>query len=180
MQQLLRLLLFLIIATTQGCQLINKYRTSAETIPITEEQEQIFSLLRQGKRYDELSDPHRQAVCKRLKLDYQQHADWQTAWLLVYSLNDEFNCISLNDTLILLVAIQAAHGSSSYLHWLNKNQMKLLMDLNTYHKNRNSLRVQLKNSKEQLKDSQELLKKENTKIEELKAIETSINKKLDD
>ncbi len=179
MHYLYKLTILFLFTTIQSCQLIPNYPSSAETILLSDEQEQVFNLLRQGKRYDELSKLHRRAVCKRLQLDYYAHADWQSAWLLAYSLNENFNCVTLNKALKLLKDIQIDKNANAQLQWLNKNQIKLLVYLNNVQKNRNRLRKQLQNSKKQLKNLQEQLTKENNKIEALKAIETSINKKLE-
>lgn len=181
MQQFLKLSVFLFILTILGCETLSEYRSTSiiKKASNVQKQEQIQRLLRQSKRYDELSNKQRHAACKRLKQDYKKQANWQTAWLLVYTLNDDFNCVKKSKTLKLLKAIKADQGTSTQLQWLNNNQILLLKDLDNYKTKNNNLRKQLKKVHIQLKLAQNALKLENSKIEALKAIETNINKKLD-
>jgi hypothetical protein len=179
MQLILKLVFILLTLTMQGCQFLDTFESSPEKRLIPSEQEQIYRLLRQGRRYSELNEPVRQTLCIRLKKDYQTQADWQTAWLLVYSLNTDYSCLDKNETLTLLKAINTALEPDALLLWLNKNQLQSLVEIN-------SLQSKIKKQKKKnnsLKNKLALTKKEleevNSKIQALKAIETSINKKLD-
>ncbi len=171
--------IFLLILATTGCEIFSTYQPTSTIFSTSDEQDQVYRLLRQSKRYDELNKRQREATCKRLKLDYQILSDWQTAWLLVYSLNDNFNCIHQDKTLELLKVIQAAQGTSTQLQWLNNNQIILLMDLDKHQTMNNDLSIQLNKTQLQLIQTQEQLKKANSKLQALTAIETNINKKLD-
>jgi len=186
MQHSFKLFVLLFTLSIQGCETLSEYRPPINVSKASNEQDQLQRLFRQSKRYHELSKKQRQAACKRLKQDYNKKADWQIAWLLVYSLNDEFNCIKLSRSLKLLKEIKSTLDSSSQLVWLNNTQILLLEGLVKYKSKNKFLRSLLKKSQAQLTQSQEELiqtqedlQKENSKIEALKAIETNINKKLE-
>ncbi len=171
MKLLFKLFFFFLVLGSSGCQL---HVTDQEPPIISSEpvkQDKLYSLLIQGKRYQQFTKLQQQAECTKLKHDYQIQAHWHIAWLLVYALNNDFNCLSLDETLDLLNAIQTAQNSSNPLLWLNNNQIELLNDLDKLQKKSNTLR-------RKLKQAQKRLKKSNSKIQALKAIEASINKKL--
>jgi ATP-dependent Lon protease len=176
MHLLFKLLFILLTLTIQGCQFQNTRQSSPET---PSEQEQIYRLFRQGRQYAELNKDVQQTICKRLKKDYQTQADWQTAWLLVYSLNTKFNCVSQNETLALLKAINTALEPEGLLLWLNKNQLQSLNEINNLQSNINKQQNKNNRLKNQLAVTKKQLEEVNSKIQALKAIETSINKKLD-
>ena len=170
MQRLFKLLFFSLILSHQGCQNLTEYRSHPAIQEERGNQELVNKLFLQGMQYQELSKQQQQTKCNKLKQDYQAQTNWQTAWLLVYSLNTNFSCINLNKTLDLLNDIQNTPGVNAQLLWLNKNQIQLL---NNLQKKNNSLQNQLNETEIQL---QQVI----SQIEALKAIETSINKKLDD
>jgi hypothetical protein len=176
MQHLFKRLLILFILTNYGCQTHIWHPLSQEAARTSLQQKRAHNLLMQGKLYNNLDQQQQQLECKMLKQLYQAKANWQTAWLLVHSFNRDFNCISLQKKINLLKAMDTLDNSSIQLQWLNNNHLNLLTELNELKKlqgKNNSLRSQLKDTRKQLK-------KENSKIEALKEIETSINKKLDD
>ena len=170
MQRLFKLLFFSLILSHQGCQTLSQYSVFPETQEKFMDQEQVYGLLMQGMQYQKLNKRQQRAKCKKLRQDYQNQTNWQTAWLLVYSLNADFSCVNLDKALGLLNDIQHTPGVDSQLLWLNKNQIQLL---NNLQKKNNSLQNQLNETEIQL---QQVI----SKIQALKAIETSINKKLDD
>lgn len=171
MKLVFKLFFFLLVLCSSSCQLHGGDQEPPIISSEPVEQEEFHTLLKQGKRYQQLTNLQQQAECAKLKHDYQTHAHWHTAWLLVYALNNNFNCLSLDETLGLLNAIPPAQNSTNPLLWLNKNQIKLLTDLDKFQKKSNTLR-------RKLKLAQKRLKKANSKIQALKAIEASINKKL--
>lgn len=142
----------------------------AFSVPI--EQAQIYNLFIRGMQYSELDKQQRKIACKQLKEDYQTQADWQTAWLLVYGINYNFTCISLNRAVELLHIIETDPNTTTQLQWLNNYQINVLNIL----QKSETAKANLSNK---LKKSQAELEQENSKIEELKAIESDINKKLD-
>ena len=170
MQRLFKLLFFLLILSHQGCQTLSQYPVFPETQEKSMDQEQVYGLLIQGMQYQQLNKQQQQTQCQKLKLDYQTQTNWQTAWLLVYSLNTDFSCVNLDKTLRLLNDIQQTPEVDPQLLWLNKNQIQLF---NTLQKKNRILQNQLNETETQL---QQVI----SKIQALKAIETSINKKLDD
>ena len=170
MQRLFKLLFFLLILSHQGCQNLTEYRSLPAMQEERSNQEPINELFIQGMQYQELNKQQQQTKCNKLKQDYQAQTNWQTAWFLVYSLNADFSCIDLNKTLELLSVIQNTPGVNAQLLWLNKNQIQLL---NNLQKKNISLQDQLNETEIQL---QQVI----SQIQALKAIETSINKKLDD
>jgi len=171
---LFRLFLLLIILTSQGCQTLND---SLKTWVTLDDQDQIQRLLKYGKQYDELSKEQRRSTCKQLKQDYEKQGNWQTAWLLVYSLNDNFNCVSLKKSLAMLNTIQTMENPNKQLQWLNKNQLKLLNNLNTLQKQNNKVHKRNRYIHTKLDQAKQQLEELNAKIQDLKAIETSINRK---
>lgn len=171
MQLVFRLILFLLVLSSSSCQFNVRDQEPSIISSNIEEPEELYTLLMQGKRYQQFSKLQQQVECEKLKHDYQIQAHWHTAWLLVYALNNDFSCVSLDETLDLLNTIQAAQNSSNPLSWLNKNQIELLANLDKFQKKSKALR-------RKLKQAQKRLKKANSKIQALKAIEASINKKL--
>ena len=171
MQLVFRLFFFLLVLSCSSCQFHTGDQESLIISSDPEQQEELYSLLMQGKRYQQFSKLQQQTECRKLKHDYQIQSNWRTAWLLVYALNNDFSCVSLDETLEMLNTIQTAQNSTESLLWLNKNQIELLANLDKLQKKSASLR-------KQLKKAQKRLKKANSKIQALKAIETSINKKL--
>lgn len=165
----------LFILTLYGCQTHIWHPLSREAAKTTLQQKKAHNLLVQGKHINALNQPEKDIECKRLKHLYQSDPDWKTAWLLAFSFNNKSNCISLVRKIYLLQSMHSSENPSTELHWLNIDHLKLLIELNKLKKQQginNSLRTQLK-------DTQTQLMKENSKIEALKKIETSINKKLD-
>jgi len=174
-----KITLLLSLLTLQGCQLLSPANVSAK-VKSTEaelEQDEIYRLLRQGKRYNTLTTEERYVVCKRLKLDYQEHDDWKTAWLLVYSLNKNFDCINSKQTLILLKSIQEKSGFNLHLLWLNTNQIQLLNKLNQLQSRNNHFQRKNNNLKSKLNEAEIQLQDVISKIQALKIIETTINQK---
>jgi hypothetical protein len=171
MKLVFKLFFFLLVLSSSSCQLHVSAQEPLLLSSESVEQEELYILLMQGKRYQRFTRLQQQAECAKLKQEYQNHAHWHTAWLLVYALNYDFSCVSLDETRDLLNTIQAATSSNNPLLWLNKNQIKSLTDLDKFQKKSNTLRRKLKHA-------QKRLKKANSKIQALKAIETSINKKL--
>ncbi len=135
MQLLYNLLFILLILTIQSCQTLKPFQSSPKTVETPSEQERIYRLLRQSRSYAELNRPVQQSLCKRLKKDYQTQADWQLAWLLVYSLNADFNCVNPQETLTLLKAINTDLKPDALLLWLNKNQLQSLNEINSLQSN---------------------------------------------
>lgn len=182
MLNLFKTFLMLSLLIGQGCQLLPLSPPKDGSAKSRLEQAQLFRLFRQGERYSKLSAKEKKTVCKRLTLDFQKQDDWQTAWLLVYSLNDNFNCLGLEKTRNLLAAIQSTHNLNSTLRWLNNNQINVLNNLNTLQSKSNSFRAKnrliKKNNnklKKQLRKTKIELKDINHKIQALKEMETTVN-----
>ncbi len=167
-------LIILLVVSCTGCQL---QKTSQPSPVITTgelpDQDQMNDFFIQGMQYANLNKQQQQTECQQLKLEYQTKPDWRTAWFLTHSLNDEFSCLSLKETIDFLQSIDASNEMYAPLQWPNKRQIKLLVLLLEYQKKAKSLRWQLKGTQKRLKEA-------NSKIQALKAIEASINKKLDD
>lgn len=189
MKKYLILLLCLLLISLQGCQTLLPEKDVvpmpvetplAVTAPITQaidysattEQIQLYKLLIRGERYAELEGQQRIIACKQLKEEYRIQADWQTAWLLVYAVNHNFNCIKISSAIELLHTLKTNPDTSTSLQWMNSNQINVLNRLR-------KLQIEKAHLSNQLKKAQRQLKQESSKIEELKAIESDINKKLD-
>lgn len=157
-----------------GCQTHTWHPLSRQAAELSRQQKIVHNLLLQGKLYDHQDRKLQKTECRKLKKRYQQKADWQTGWLLVYSFNRNHKCLSLQKKIDIIRKINSAENPSNELLWLNNNHLNLLSELNDLK------RLQQKNInlRTQLKRTQKELKKENSKIKALKEIETSINKKL--
>lgn len=189
MKKYLILSLYLLLISLQGCQ-VPLLEKDVDPMPVemplavidpiiqtidysaTIEQIQLYKLLVRGGRYAELEEQQRKIACKQLKEEYRIQADWQTAWLLVYAVNHNFNCINISRAIELLHIMVANPDTSTALQWMNSNQINVLNSLQ-------ELQIEKAKVSNRLKRAQRQLKQENSKIEELKAIETEINKKLD-
>ena len=176
MPYLLPIFLILTLLTVQGCQLMPIHSIANESTQ-EQNQDQILSLLRQGSRYSDLSKKEQQTVCKRLTLDYQQHNDWQTAWLLIYSLNNNFKCVNLSKTITLLKSIQADIAVNPSLQWLNIQQLQLLNKHQSLQTRNNRYLRKNSHLKTQLNEAEIQLQNVISKIQALKVIETTINQK---
>ena len=173
MRPSLKFILIFLILTSQSCQtqpqLQNKSIATTEFLPT----EKFYNLMQQARVYQGYGKLQQQRECDRLKQIYKTTGTWQIQWLLVYALNNEFSCYNVEQTIEILAALELAMAPDIPLHGLNKNQIKLHTELHKLEKKTKSLRWKLKSS-------QKKLKKANAKLEALKAIETSINKKLDE
>ncbi|MBE0470738.1 MAG: hypothetical protein IBX55_14680 [Methyloprofundus sp.] len=198
MPRLVKYVLFSVIFTLQGCQPYFKHLFQPlESVADTDQeqtydvltgiqQEQVYYLLKRTQQYSVLDKKQSTLACKELTLEYEKNPDWQIAWVLVYALNSDFSCVNLGDAIKLLKAIQAQQAGGMQLQWLTKAQIKVLEDIKEQYNKNSSLRSQLKASEgqlamtqEQLGIAQDQLVELSSKIQALKAIESSINKKLD-
>jgi len=138
---------------------------SNTNLNVKTEQVQLIDLFARSAKYHDFDNKKKQQLCEQFKQDYKQTSDWQAAWILIYGLNDNFKCMKLSESLTLLKTLQKSVEVNSQLYWLNEQQIKLLADLLS--------------SKRRIYSLSTKLKKENSKIEALKAIESDINDKLD-
>ncbi len=183
-----KLFLLLIFSILQGCQLLDTSHPSAkEEVTKTDRQDnQVQNLLQQGTQYSKLNKEGRKQACKQLILDYEVQRDWQSAWLMIYLLNDDFNCLSKTKTIELLKTIQSDKNMAVSLKWMNNNQINLLNSLiyfqstkNKFKKKNNYLESQLEGTRVQLEQAEVQLKDVISKIQALKVIETTINQKTE-
>ncbi len=166
--------ILLILALTQGCQLLNSSRLNSA------EQEQIDKIFFQASQYSSISDKEQLSSCEKLKNEYSKTEHWPAAWLMLYSLNKDFKCINLSDSIKLSKVLQNNENFAEQLKFLNQhqihlfNQMQELQHTNfQYKKNNHALKSKLKHVDGKLKDL-------SSKIQALKIIETTLNKKLSD
>lgn len=193
MQRLLKLFFLFFFLISLGCQAPSSYKKSTK-IPgkISIDHKQVFILFTEGMHNQDLTKREQISKCNQLKKGYQTNPNWQTAWLMVYTLNEDYSCMNQKETLNLFKKIQIMPGVSPQLLWLNKSQIlwhsklkqsgklqskikqsgKLQSKLNKVQKKNNSLQNQLEITKNKLEQV-------NSKIQALKTIETNINKKLD-
>jgi len=198
MPRLAKYVLFSFIFTLQGCQPYFKNLFSPpESVAGTDQgqtydvlrviqQGQVYDLLKRTQQYSVLNEKQSTRACQELTQEYDKSPDWQVAWVLVYALNSDFSCVKVGDAIKLLDMIQTQQSSRLQLQWLNKAQIKVLEDIKEQYNKNSSLRSQLKKSEEQLVIAQEQMEivqdqlvELSSKIQALKAIESSINKKLD-
>jgi len=198
MPRLAKYVLFSLIFTIQGCQPYFKglFQPSEPVADTGQEQAydvlrriqqgQVYDLIKRTQQYSVLNKKQSMLACQELTQEYEKNPDWQVAWVLVYALNSDYSCVKLGDAIKLVGAIQAQQSAGLQLQWLNKRQIKVLEDIKGQYNKNSSLRGQLKESKEQLAITQEQMEiaqdqliELSSKIQALKAIESSINKKLD-
>ncbi len=198
MLQLVKYILFSFVFTLQGCQpyLKNFFQPSKSIESTAHEQPydvvrriqqgQVYDLLKRTQQYYVLNQKQRTLACKELRLEYDKNPDWQVAWLLVYALNSDFSCVQLGEAITMLGVIQTQQSAGLHLQWLNKEKIKILESMKEQYNQNRRLRNTLKKSEEQLAITQEQIEiaqdqlvELSSKIQALKAIESSINKKLD-
>lgn len=180
MHCLFKLLFLSVVLACQGCQVLSQYVPYSSTAESPGKQELTVQLFSQSIRYKELPLLKKQEKCKSLKQRYQTDHDWQVAWLLAYSFNDGYACTSLKEKLLLLRLIQNTPDVSPQLLWLNNNQINLINKLQSLQAKVDKFQKKNYHLKHQLNDAEIQLKEVISKIQALKAIETNINKKLDD
>jgi len=182
MTSLFKLFILFMLFTLPGCQFLAVFKTPFNhndkpdyPVKVDSKQDPTLQLLALGNKYSAQSEQQQHALCKQLKLEYETQKEWQKAWLLIYSLNSNFNCISMSKSLHLLQSIQKPLKSEMPLYWLNNKQIQLLKSI-SYLQVKNK-KIKLKNShlKDQLNKVESQLQEITSKIQALKIIETTIN-----
>jgi len=170
-----KLFFLVLILNLQGCQsflLGNPSPPVVYKVPAgLPEQEQAFYLLKLTQQYSELNKNQEALACKELTKEYAINPTWQVAWVLVHGLNNDFKCLSLSKTQKLIIDIQAKQSFDLQLQWVNENKARDLKGIQVRNKKYSRLRRKFNESQEQLQELE-------SKIQALKAIESSINKKL--
>ena len=180
MHGILKLIFFSLIILLQGCQTMTQYLPDLTIQKNADDRILIHKLFAQAKKYQQMTETQKQLQCSKLKQTYKIEPHWQSAWLLVNALNDDFKCINLTETITWVANIEKAQEISPAIRWLNNNQLHLLNQL----KNK-KIKMQTlfrKNKQLQLKTyrTETQLKQAIAKIKALKNIETHVNKKIDD
>lgn len=198
MSRLAKYILFSFVFTLQGCQpYFKNLFQPPESVVFTDQEQpydavrrikqgQAYDLLKRTQQYFVLNKKQKALACEELRLEYDQNPDWQVAWVLVYALNSDFSCVQLGEAIAMLGAIQTQQSVGLQLQWLNTVQIKVLESMKEQYNQNRRLRNKLKKSEEQLAITQEQMTiaqdqliELSSKIQALKAIESSINKKLD-
>ncbi len=188
MSALFRLFLLFTALSTQGCQQLPSYpfykgddakAETEEAIYADQKHDQVHSLMRLGRQYSKLTKESKQDACTQLEQDYLHQNDWQSAWLLVYLLNDDFKCLSQTKTLKLLKAIQADTDFNVSLRWMNRNQIKLIDKLIALQAQNSKYKKKNSDLKNKLDEAEIQLQEVISKIQALKIIETTINQKTE-
>ena len=175
-------IIFMIFVST-GCDRMVKPRTKPVKIIVQRENQDakiIYDLLLTGEEYNKLNKNKKIKKCNQLKQAYQVQAYWQTAWLLVNAINDDFSCLNSVQTLNLLNTIKNTQTESTELLWLNNNQINLVSKLVESKQEIIESNLEINYLRRELEQSEQLLRQYFSKIQELKTIETNINKKLED
>ncbi len=133
--------------------------------------------------FSTLSDTEKKIECDKLRFNYNVLNDWNSGWSLAYAINNYSGCGTINEGISILKKIRDTKLNSEQIEWLLDQHILLLGQLKTIKiQNRinNSLHREIKLLNEQLSNCQD---KKNTmllKLHELKSIETSINKRLEE
>ncbi len=180
MQLIIKLFFFSVLISQQGCQTMTQYMPHFTTQRDADHKKPpLYTLFQQGMKYQQMTEAQQQVQCNKLKQAYKVEAKWQTAWLLVNSLNDDFKCISLIETIALVASIEKAPEMSPTVLWLNKNQAQLFNKLKSKQIKVLGLDEKNKQLQAQIKRGETQIKQAVDKIKALKSIETHVNKKLD-
>ncbi len=181
MTSLLKIFITLILVTSSGCQLLSSISTAFNdttdnSVKVPANQ-QLYQLLVDSSVNSNKPIKQQKLICEQLKSAYKIQNDWRTAWLIAYSVNRNFTCLSLVDTLNILTKIQLQQTPSSPLYGLNRNQINLLKNL-SYLQSKNK-KFKRKNNllKNKLNKTTAQLQDVFSKIQALKVIETTINQK---
>ncbi len=184
MTSLFKLNILLIVVALQGCQLLADSKTpfsfsdeSNHSVKVDTNQDPTLQLLALGNKYSTQSKHQKRVLCKQLKLEYKTQKTWKTAWLLTYSLNNNFNCISLSKSLHLLKTIQESLKPEEPLYWLNNKQIQFLKTISYLQVKNKKFKRKNSGLKDQLNGVEVQLQEITSKIQALKVIETTINQK---
>ncbi len=184
MPTLLKIFIIFIVVTSSGCQLLTDihstfYDTTDDSVkvPAKFKIQQLYPLLEDSTVYSSMSVKQQKIICEQLKSAYKIQKDWQTAWLMAYSVNQNFTCLSLVDTLNILTKIQQQQPPASPLYWLNIHQINLLNKLSYLQSKNKKFKRKNKLLKENLNKTTLQLQDIVSKIQALKIIETTINQK---
>lgn len=141
----------------------------------------VAHLLTQANYYANLTGNHRQTVCHKLRKLYQQdQGPWQAGWLLAYSFSGEKSCISHAQRRSILQLLQDQAVLNPQLKWLNTSYIQTLDTIDALKARNTSLSdkmMQKDSQQQQLQQENALLK---SQIQALKAIEKTLNKRIDD
>jgi len=180
-------LIFVCVIFISGCQSLNNLKSSfydsqksepsAPFATIEHDEEKFYQLLFLGNHYSRQTKDQQQLNCKQLKQQYDKKKNWQQAWLIAYSLNKNFSCISLSKTLSLLKEIQTELKPTDSLYWLNENQIQLFNTLSYLQSKNRKYKRKNAGLKEKLNEAEIQLQDVISKIQALKVIETTINQK---
>lgn len=183
----IKLIYVCIVISLSGCQLLNDLKSSFNNSQESEssapfatdqnDEEKLYQLLFLSSQYSRQTQEQQQLNCKQLKQQYEKKKNWQQAWLIVYSLNKDFSCISLSKTLSLLREIQTELKPTNSLYWLNDNQINLLNKLSYLQAKNKKFKRKNAGLKEKLNEAEIQLQDVISKIQALKVIETTINQK---
>lgn len=182
------LMITTIVMFLSGCSLLETQQAVKLPLPVASpedakqlasplfcggEGKQAAQLLKQGAYYHQLTGERRQTVCRQLSQLYQDQNYWQAGWLLAYSFSDKPSCITHKQRQAILSQLQQSGQLSEYLTWLNDNYRQTLGYIDRF-----------KQSKAQHKQERDALQQENARlkaqIQALKAIEKTINQRIDD
>jgi len=187
MPKLIKFIFIFVLFTSQGCESLKGFKfpllsdsTKHDNKLEQEnklEQDEIYLLLKQSNQYSHYPTDKKKTLCNRLKLAYKKHNNWKTAWFIAYSFNDSFNCVSLKKKRVLLEFIKPKIKESSPLYSVNLNQIKLLKKLSYLQSNNKKIKSKYNSLKIKLNKTETELQTIISKIQALKVIETTINKK---
>ena len=140
--------------------------------------EGVDDLITQQKILEGLNGTQKKQACDYLSRQYRQHNLWQAGWLMAFDNAKQGNCLTQQDKLKVLKQLQTSAGLNENMKWLNQRQLDYYQQLNRQNNNNRSLNRKLKKSQQQhnqLKKRYDLLEQQ---IQELKAIETTINQRI--
>lgn len=130
-------------------------------------------------RFSKYSAEQKKTECHKLRFKFSAIQDWDSGLALSYAITDFPECGTSKEGLNILAKLEQAKDQPHQLTWLIHHQQKLLWRLKKIQQQNRYLKRSLKRTKEALMNS---LGDNNTmelKLIELKAIETSINQRLE-
>jgi len=186
MATLLKIFITFIVLTSSGCQLLTDWEasfnnpaedTGIDGVQVATQLEQSYQILQLSNLYGSKTLQEQKLICEQLKSKYEVKKSWLTAWLIAYSVNNNFNCVNIKGTLALLKSIQQLQGVSSPLYQLNSNQIQILKKLSYLQTKNWNFRHKNSVLKKEITEAEVQLQEVISKIQALKVIETTINQK---
>jgi|ACQI01.1.fsa_nt_gi DNA repair exonuclease SbcCD ATPase subunit len=136
------------------------------------------TLIFQHKKLSRLKGKEKKQACDYLNQEYSKHRSWKAGWLMALDASKQDNCLRKADRTQFLTELQKRSKWSESLTWLGQRLLQEQQLLSQADNKAKALSRKLKKTQQQhdeLKQQNTLLEQQ---IQELKAIEKTINKRI--